>query len=140
MAEFWLLLVVALVLGHFVGDFVLQTHWQASNKSKNNDALTRHVLTYTVAIAVVSYLFFRFVPLWVGFVAANGVVHWCVDWCTSRVSSRLFMEQFVAADFPKAAALVMRNDFNPHNFFVVLGFDQLLHMLTLVFTTWIFLT
>src|SRR4029077_195261 len=42
---FWQL--VALLATHWVGDFVLQTNFQASNKNKRLDALSLHVATYT---------------------------------------------------------------------------------------------
>ena len=38
--------------GHLIGDFVLQTDWQASNKETSWRAATDHVLTYHVIMAV----------------------------------------------------------------------------------------
>lgn len=60
----WSAAFVALVVSHVVGDVLLQTDWQAINKSHGladalgRRALTRHVLTYMIA----------FIPvlLWVG--------------------------------------------------------------------------
>lgn len=105
---------LALLTVHWFADFVLQTHWQASNKSKKNDALAAHVIVYTAVLAVASALLFdgqvgRFVLL-------NGSLHFATDWCTSRWSSRLYAKQ------------------DWHNFFVVIGFDQLIHQFTLALT------
>lgn len=114
---------LALLVVHWIADFVLQTHWQASNKSKNNIALGQHVLTYTIA-------FFFTVPFifniednlykqWLIFIAINGILHFVTDYFTSRVSSKLFGDW--------------------HNFFVVIGLDQLIHQFTLGLTMlWIF--
>lgn len=120
--QFMILLAV-----HWFADFVLQTHWQAQNKSKNNVALARHVVAYTAVLAVAVMLIFMpigtiEVRRWaVVFVALNGALHFATDYCTSRWSSRLYAKQ------------------DWHNFFVVIGFDQLIHQITLALTMiWIF--
>lgn len=115
MTQLWQFL--ALLAVHWIADFVLQTHWQATNKSKNNRALAQHVCVYTSALA--AYVSFAFASAGMGiliFVAVNGVLHFATDWCTSRMSSRLYAKQ------------------DWHNFFVVIGFDQLIHQTTLAVT------
>lgn len=109
---------VGLLGVHWVADFVLQTHWQASNKSKNNAALTKHVATYTFCLFVASAAILPsgFAFLW--FTLANGALHWATDYFTSRLSSKLYAKQ------------------DWHNFFVVIGFDQLIHQVTLAMTLW----
>lgn len=104
----------ALLATHWIADFVLQTHWQASNKSKRLDALTKHVATYTAILAIVSVLLFG--TSGILFVAVNGILHFGTDYFTSRWSSRLYAEQ------------------DWHNFFVVIGMDQLIHQTTLALT------
>src|SRR5258705_12177595 len=49
---------LALLVSHWIADFVMQTHWQATNKSKNNIALSHHVLVYTACLAAISALLF----------------------------------------------------------------------------------
>jgi len=105
-----------LLVVHWIADFVLQTHWQATNKSKNNVALSHHVLVYTACLGAVSALLFGPGRLWLLFVAGNGLLHFVTDYCTSRVSSRLYAKQ------------------DWHNFFVVVGFDQVIHQLCLAAT------
>lgn len=105
-----------LLAAHWIADFVLQTHWQASNKSKNNEALTRHVTTYTAVLAAVSVLLLGIFGL--VFAIVNGALHWCTDYCTSRWTAKLWAKKDV------------------HNFFVVVGLDQLIHQLTLALTLW----
>jgi hypothetical protein len=106
---------VGLLLTHWVADFVLQTHWQASNKSKDNEALLRHVGTYTLCLAVGSALIFGQSASWLAFVALNSALHFATDYFTSRASAKLFNVDW-------------------HNFFVVIGFDQLIHQVTLAVT------
>lgn len=112
-----LLQFIALLVVHWIADFVLQTHWQASNKSKDNEALLRHVGTYTVVLMFVVPFIFpgELYRQWLIFVVANAVLHFATDYITSRASSKLFGKDW-------------------HNFFVIVGFDQLLHQMTLAVT------
>jgi hypothetical protein len=109
---------VVLLVAHWFADFVLQTHWQAQNKSKNNVALFRHVLVYTFIIAHASLVLFGPGPGWLAFVLVNFALHFATDYFTSRASSKLYAKQ------------------DWHNFFVVIGFDQLIHQITLAATMW----
>ena len=112
---------VALLATHWVGDFVLQTDFQASNKSKHLDALSRHVATYTGTLFAAAIILFG-VTAAVIFAAINGALHFVTDYITSRASSKLWEEK------------------NLHRFFVMIGFDQLIHQATLASTLWIMIT
>jgi Protein of unknown function (DUF3307) len=111
---------VALLAVHWLADFVLQSGWMSVNKSKRIDALALHVATYTGALLVGSGLILgvrQIVPLLV-FVGVNGFLHLATDFVTSRITSRLWQQQ------------------REHDFFVVVGFDQLIHQVTLAATLW----
>lgn len=112
---------VSLLATHWIADFVCQTHWQASNKSKNNEALGRHVSTYMLVLTLPSIAIFGFWNAGM-FVLGNGVLHFITDYFTSRWSSRLYAKQ------------------DWHNFFVVIGGDQLIHQITLAATMWLLIT
>lgn len=108
---------LALLVVHWVADFVLQTHWQAQNKSKNNNALGQHVAIYTGVLLLATPLIFPQPGFaWPTFVVVNGVLHFATDYFTSRWTSKLYA----------------KGDW--HNFFVVVGFDQLIHQFTLALT------
>ena len=92
---------------HFVADFVLQSDWMAKNKSKDNKALLLHVSVYSIPFMLLIS------PLY-GLI--NGILHFAIDYTTARLSSKLWARGDV------------------HNFFVVIGFDQLLHALSLLWT------
>jgi Protein of unknown function (DUF3307) len=114
---------VALLFVHWVADFVLQTHWQASNKSKNNEAIGRHVGVYTSVLAFAVPFIFAGAPFsrWLLFVVLNSWCHFLTDYCTSRATARLWAKG------------------DTHNFFVVVGFDQFIHQATLAGTmVWLF--
>lgn len=91
---------------HWFADFVLQSNWMASNKSKSNRALLAHISVYTLVLCIIN-------PLWA---LINGILHGITDYFTSRWTSRLWAKQ------------------DTHNFFVVIGLDQCIHAITLVIT------
>lgn len=98
--------ITLLLFMHFVADFILQSNWMAQNKSKNNWALFTHVFIYSLPFILISPLY----------AAINGLLHLLVDYNTSHLSSKLWANGKV------------------HWFFVVIGFDQLLHALCLLWT------
>lgn len=115
----------AIFLSHWIADFVLQTDWMAKNKSSNWRALTEHVLVYQSALAMLmialSMIFSNPIPMshLLVWAVTNGAGHFVVDAVTSRITSALF----------KAGRI--------HDFFVVIGLDQMIHMMCLV-GTWSF--
>lgn len=111
---------LVLLTVHWMADFVLQTHWQAQNKSKNNVALYRHVLVYTTCISACTAVLFGPGFYWLYFVWLNFALHFATDYVTSRVTSRLYVAQ------------------KWHDFFVVIGLDQLIHQTTLAATMFFF--
>ena len=98
---------IAIVLfTHWAADFVLQSNWMAQGKSKAYLPLLSHVAVYTLVLALIH-------PLWA---IINGILHFLVDYFTSRISSKLYTKGDI------------------HNFFVVIGLDQFIHAITLLAT------
>jgi hypothetical protein len=143
-----------LLVAHWLADFVLQTHWQASNKSKNDEALGRHVLVYTLVLSVGVDIAFPGASWrdWGMFVTGNGFLHFWTDYVTSRMTSRLFAAQLNEFDIvlpslihwpndsaPTERRTFLKRDFTLHNFFIVVGLDQLIHQATLALTMIYFL-
>jgi hypothetical protein len=112
---------VALLSFHWIADFVLQSQWMSLNKSKRIDALAIHVAIYTAVLLVGSALIFgvRHIAPLLLFVGVNGSLHFATDFVTSRVTSLLWQQQ------------------REHDFFVMIGFDQLIHQVTLAATMWV---
>lgn len=111
---------VALLGVHWLGDFVLQSHWMSINKSKRIDALAVHVAIYAGVLWFASILLFGQTRTVLVFVLVNGAAHFATDFVTSRITSYLWSKERV------------------HDFFVVVGVDQLMHQVTLAATlVWI---
>ena len=49
-----------LLVAHLIGDWLLQTEWQALNKSRNNRALFSHIGVYSLVIFCVLAITFGF--------------------------------------------------------------------------------
>ncbi len=45
-----------LLVGHFIGDFILQTRWMADNKAKEILPLLAHAAIYTAVIALLALI------------------------------------------------------------------------------------
>jgi hypothetical protein len=100
--------VISIIILHWVADFVIQTDWQAKNKSSNNIALLRHVGTYTSVISIFALYMFP-ITLALFWIAINAVLHFITDYFTSRLNTYLW------------------NKGRVHDFFVSVGFDQVIH-------------
>jgi hypothetical protein len=139
--------VALLIATHFLADFVLQSDWMATNKSKRWDALALHVGIYTLCFAWVTA-----VPGVDGaaFLAVTFASHFATDAVTSRITSRLFFFRREAGIWAQAEYTMPKHgrtlvnpwmpiEANRHWFFVALGVDQLIHYYTLM-ATWIWLS
>jgi hypothetical protein len=98
--------ILVLVWIHFVADFALQTDKMATGKSTSNRWLAIHVLIYALP-----FLFFGW-----KFALVTGLFHWATDYVTSRGTTFLWKRG------------------KRHWFFTLIGFDQAIHMTTLLLT------
>lgn len=113
----FLLFFLGLLATHFVADFVLQPDWIAKGKSSSLNILVTHILIYTVTFIPIAFLHFH-PSAALAFLFINALAHFLIDFVTSRITSTLY----------KAG--------DTHNFFVVIGFDQFLHVATLLTTAY----
>lgn len=112
-------LLIYILLLHFLADFALQTHGQATGKGEGksffNKWLFYHVSTYSLVWLIGSYILMNDYRCLI-FFGITFVSHYVTDWFTSRIGKPFWHN----------------NDY--HNGFVVVGFDQILHYLQLYFT------
>jgi len=107
---------------HYVADFRMQSRHIAETKSKCNKSLSIHVLLYVATFLIAGLVHFvtgNKVDVWkfAEYVIINGLLHWLTDYITSRESTKAYQN----SDMEK--------------FWNIIGFDQLIHGVTL-YTTW----
>ena len=107
---------VFVLLIHFLADFGLQTHEQATGKSTSVKWLTYHVGVYSIMWVLASWFYFGDFRIALIFSIITFICHWITDFITSRIGKPYWDKQ----DF--------------HNGFVVVGFDQVLHYIQLIGT------
>lgn len=112
------------LLYHFIGDFCLQPRWVAESKSSSNKALGIHILIYglNLFLGMVTGLSLYYntggsvVPLEIFGIALslcvfNSAMHFMVDWATSRLSKKAYLNK------------------DMDSFWMIIGADQMLqHM------------
>ena len=89
---------------HWLADFAMQTDKVAINKSRKLSFLTLHAFLYSIPFLLFGWKFAVF----------NGLVHFVVDFFTSKLNA-----YYVLID-------------NRHAFFLTIGFDQAIHLSTLI--------
>jgi len=108
-------LIYLIIWAHFVCDFVLQTNAMAQGKSSSNVWLGKHIGVYTGALFL-SICWTAPLGSALAYALMNGAAHFGVDYVTSRMTKKLWAEKRV------------------HDFFVVIGADQAIHMSCLIAT------
>ena len=98
-------LLSALLIVHWIADFTLQSDKMATRKSSCWGWLLFHCLIYSACFSMFGSL--RLV-VWLL------LTHFLIDFITSRITKYLWAKKDV------------------HNFFVVIGFDQLLHYICIL--------
>lgn len=118
--------IFSIIIIHWFADFVLQTDKQAKGKSKNWGDLLSHTGNYSLVWFLIVLLFGIFnknqtteyyVYITILFVLITFICHTITDYFTSRLNAKLWAKG------------------DAHNFFVSVGFDQVLHYIQL-FTTY----
>ena len=132
-----LTVILSIIFIHWVADFIFQAEEWATNKSKSNTALFKHVLTYSTiwvlpACVILGNLRPSETTEWyvystLLFFTLTFLCHFITDYITSRIVSKRFADKYYGSPIPNFGA------------FTVIGFDQVLHYVQL-FLTYHFLT
>lgn len=115
-----LIVVLYLLLSHWVADFLCQSTYMGTMKSKSNAVLLFHTSIYTAVMFVLSVFI---LTLSVGdlfiFAAVNFTFHTAQDWATSRLTG---------AQFEKKIFNGLTGGFT------IIGIDQFLHYCQILIT------
>ena len=127
---------VAILIVHFIGDFLLQTRSMGLNKGKSIMWLSMHVGVYLIALLTFGIAFSGYViddgnliPI-VKWCLLNAVIHWITDFVTSKASGFCYLKMMKAEENGKEGL----KHFWQYHFWSVIGFDQLLHASALLIT------
>ena len=115
MDNFMIYVLCYLFFLHFLADFVLQPDWVAKGKSINIFCLTYHVLVHSIVFFLGLLPFNQENALM--FMLSNCIIHFIVDYFTSKINSKLYKSG------------------NNHNFFIGIGADQYIHAVTIILTS-----
>ncbi len=111
--EIWVFIFI--MFFHWLADFVFQSGKMATNKSKSIKWLTLHVTVYSFIMMI--GIFILTMDITVSLFMSLGLIfvtHWITDFITSKITSNFWNKKKV------------------HNFFVIIGLDQWLHIVQLV--------
>ncbi len=116
--------VLLLLVAHYIGDFYCQSRYIAEKKSENLWVLIKHVGIYSMVLFVILFtglyllnivsLLHAF-QMAIGITFVNGLLHYMIDFFTSKMNSHFWKTKQV------------------RNFWLTIGFDQLLHTGILVY-------
>lgn len=112
-------IILGLIFIHWIADFVCQTDEQAKGKSTSWYHLLDHTFYYSLIFGVSTLLYWTFTKssaIIMLFPLITLICHTATDFYTSRVNSMYHKENKI------------------HEFFVSVGFDQVLHYFQLILT------
>lgn len=119
-------LISIILFTHFIADFILQI--KEPRESKNNFPLFIHIVVYSTILLIPSFFIFKTPDIAWYFALINGVLHYGVDYWTSRLSSYMYSNGYTGS-----------NNIPNFSFWAVIGFDQFLHSLILISTLFYFM-
>ncbi len=123
-----LITIISILFIHFVADFLIQSKSLTQNKSKNNFPEFIHIVVYSLILLIPSFFIFKSLELAWYFAILNGVLHYCVDYITSKLSSYIYKTNQIDTNFLPSGSL-----------WPIIGFDQFLHSFMLLFTLFYFM-
>ena len=112
--------IFGIIILHWIADFIMQTDKEAQNKSTSFKWLLSHTVRYSVIWMAAGIPIFG-VKYAVLFGVITFITHTLTDFITSKITKYFWEKEKV------------------HNFFIVIGFDQVLHYIQL-FLTYYYLT
>lgn len=113
---------------HFVADFLFQSRQMGVKKSRNIYWLVAHIYVYSI-ITFLGWIFFFNLNLKMSFELISLTVfsHFLTDYITSKISSKFYLKS-------KKSKSLKESKYFEWLFWSTIGFDQLIHAITLILT------
>jgi membrane-bound metal-dependent hydrolase YbcI (DUF457 family) len=113
---------------HFVADFLFQSRQMGVKKSRNIYWLVAHIYVYSI-ITFLGWIFFFNLNLKMSFELISLTVfsHFLTDYITSKISSKFYLKS-------KKSKSLKESKYFEWLFWSTIGFDQLIHSITLILT------
>lgn len=109
--------IILILFVHWIADFIVQTDYQGKNKSKSNLVLSRHILSYSLVMFLLALIVFDIdYPKALVFTVLNGLLHFSVDYISSRCTYYFYSQE------------------NMKGFWTIIGLDQFLHVMILIYS------
>jgi fatty acid desaturase len=113
---------------HFVADFLFQSRQMGVKKSRNIYWLFAHVYVYSI-ITFLGWIYFFNLNIKMSFELISLTVfsHFLTDYITSKLSSKFYLKS-------KKSKSLKESKYFEWLFWSTIGFDQLIHAITLILT------
>lgn len=129
-----------ILITHWFADFVLQTDKQARGKSSSWACLLAHTINYSIVwMAVLPFYVQCSMLNLLYFILITFGMHTLTDYFTSRLNTKLTPKRDLTYTHVDKQLVYFPEGENYHNFFVSIGFDQILHYVQLFLTFLLFL-
>lgn len=126
--------ILILLVIHFIGDFVLQNRQMGLNKGKSLMWLSMHVGVYFTTLLIFGFILGYYISdsmtTIFKFCFLNAIIHWFTDLITSKCSGISYTKML----YFKENKIAEKEMFWQYMFWLVIGFDQLLHAVALLLT------
>lgn len=123
-------LLIVILIVHWICDFLFQTRSMGRNKSSSLIWLFAHGIAYTIGMLAILCIFEFFGPTYgfenvIPYVLVNGILHTLTDFFTSRATTYCYTHKINDLE---------HMDLWEYGYWCMIGFDQLIHTMTLLFT------
>lgn len=113
---------------HFVADFLFQSREMGIKKSRNIYWLITHIYIYSIITFIGWVLYFDLnFKMMFELISLTVFSHFLTDYITSKLSSRFYLKS-------KKSKSLKESKYFEWLFWSIIGFDQLIHAITLILT------
>lgn len=127
-------IIFSILILHWISDFILQTHDEATNKSSNMEYLLRHTFKYSILMTL-SIVFIMTLSYSLIFnIPDYDLLKYDLEFTVAILLLITFFTHTITDYFTSRWVKYYFDKYNYHNGFVIIGLDQILHYVQLFLT------